>query len=248
MILGLIPARLNSQRLPNKPLVSLEGIPKIVHVLKRAKMSKKIDKILVCADDKKIEDVVKNFGGECYLTSKNLKNGTERIASYLEKNNRLSKINLVVDIQCDEVFLDPKDLDKLIKFHLKNYDKFDVVIPHSLTNESNNLNYCKIISDKLNRVLYLTRSDSPVNFRSKKKPFKRHLDFISFKPDFLKKFKYLRNRELEKYEGIELLRAIENNYKVGTFKINKDIFSINTKIDLETAKILMKSDRIKNKY
>ena len=248
MILGLIPARLNSQRLPNKPLVSLEGIPIIAHVLKRAKMSKKIDKVLVCADDKKIEDVVKNFGGESYLTAKNLKNGTERIASYLEENKRLSKIKLVVDIQCDEVFLDPKDLDKLIKFHLKNYNKFDVVIPYSLTNESNNLNYCKIISDKSNRVLYLTRSDSPVNFRSEKKPFKRHLDFISFKPDFLKKFKYLKNRELEKYEGIELLRAIENNYKVGTFKINKDIFSINTKIDLDTAKILMKSDKIKNKY
>ena len=61
MILGLIPARLNSQRLPNKPLVSLEGIPIIAHVLKRAKMSKKIDKILVCADDKKIDDVVKIF-------------------------------------------------------------------------------------------------------------------------------------------------------------------------------------------
>ena len=72
MILGLIPARLNSQRLPNKPLVSLEGLPIIVHVLKRAKMSKKIDKTFVCADDKKIQEIVKNFGGDCYLTSKNL--------------------------------------------------------------------------------------------------------------------------------------------------------------------------------
>jgi 3-deoxy-manno-octulosonate cytidylyltransferase (CMP-KDO synthetase) len=248
MILGLIPARLNSQRLPNKPLVTLEGLPIIVHVLKRAKMSKKIDKTLVCADDKKIQEVVKNFGGDSYLTDKNLKNGTERIASYLEGNKKLNNIKLVVDIQCDEVFLNPKDVDKLINFHLKNYHKFDVVIPHSLTNETRNLNYCKIISDNSGRVLYLTRSDSPTNFRTEKKPFKRHLDFISLKPDFLKKFKKLKNRDLEQYEGIELLRAIENNYRVGTFKIDQDIFSINTKDELETAKILMKSDKIKKKY
>jgi len=248
MIIGLIPARLNSQRLPNKPLVSLEGIPIIAHVLKRAKMSKKIDKICVCADDIRIKELVESYGGECYLTNKNLKNGTERIASYLEKKNKFANIKLVVDIQCDEVFLNPKDVDKLINFHLKNYDKFDAVIPHSLTNETGNVNYCKIISDKLNRVLYLTRSDAPINFRTKKKPFKRHLDFISFKPNFLKKFKKLKNRDLEKYEGIELLRAIENNYKVGTFKVDQDIFSINTKIDLETAKILMKSDKIKDNY
>ena len=248
MIIGLIPARLKSQRLPNKPLVSLEGLPIIAHVLKRAKMSKRIDKTFVCADDKKIQEVVQNFGGDCHLTSKNLKNGTERIASFLEQNKKIKNIKLVVDIQCDEVFLNPKDVDKLISFHLKNYNKFDVVIPHSLTNETNNLNYCKIISDKLGRVLYLTRSDAPVNFRTKKKPFKRHLDFISFKPDFLKKFKNLKNNELEKYEGIELLRAIENNYRIGTFKIEQDIFSINTKLDLETAKILMKSDVIKKYY
>ena len=248
MILGLIPARLNSQRLPNKPLVSLEGLPIIVHVLKRTKMSTKINKTFVCADDKKIQEIVQNYGGECHLTSKSLKNGTERIASFLEHNKKIKNIKLVVDIQCDEVFLNPKDVDKLVNFHLKNYDKFDVVIPHSLTNETNNLNYCKIISDKLGRVLYLTRSDAPVNFRSEKKPFKRHLDFISFKPDFLRKFKKLKNNELEKYEGIELLRAIENNFRVGTFKIEQDIFSINTKLDLETAKILMKSDEIKKYY
>ena len=53
---------------------------------------------------------------------------------------------------------------------------------------------------------------------------------------------------MEKYEGIELLRAIENNFRVGTFKIKQDIFSINTKLDLETAKILMKSDKIKKYY
>ena len=96
-------------------------------------MSKKIDKTFVCADDKKIQEVVQNFGGECHLTSKSLKNGTERIASFLEQNKKIKNIKLVVDIQCDEVFLNPNDIDKLINFHLKNYDKFDVVIETTMS-------------------------------------------------------------------------------------------------------------------
>lgn len=239
MIIGLIPARLSSKRLPDKPLKKLNGVTIIGHVLRRAMKSKKLDKIIVCADDKKIADEVSKYGQETYMTSKNIKNGTERIAEYLKKNNK--KIKLVVDIQCDEVFLDPKYLDKIIDFHLKNLHKYDVVIPHSLTKEKNNKNYVKIISDSDNNVLYLSRSDSPVNFRSKFKGFKRHMDFITFKPSFLLKFKKLKKNYLENYEGIELLRVLENGYKIGTLKMKKDSFSINTKQDFKKAeKILTK--------
>ena len=109
-------------------------------------------------------------------------------------------------------------------------------IPHSLTNERNNKNYVKIISDNDNNVLYLSRSDSPFNFRSNFKGFKRHMDFITFKPSFLSKFKNLKKNHLEKYEGVELLRVLENGYKIGTIKMNKDSFSINTFKDFKKAK------------
>ena len=88
--------------------------------------------------------------------------------------------------------MNPKYLDKIISFHLRNLKKYDVVIPHSLTYERNNKNYVKIISDNDNNVLYLSRSDSPFNFRSNFKGFKRHMDFITFKPSFLSKFKNLK--------------------------------------------------------
>merc|ERR1711966_81800 len=101
------------------------------------------------------------------------------------------------DIQCDEIFLNPKYLDKIINFHLKNLNKFDVVIPHSLTSGKNNKNYVKIISDSNNNVLYMSRAGSPLNFRSDFKGFKRHLDFITFRPKFLEKFKKLKKKNLE---------------------------------------------------
>ena len=236
MILALIPARLNSKRVPNKPLRRLGDKTIIGHVLQKALKSKKLDKIVVCVDDKKVANEVRKYGQESFMTNKNFKNGTERIASYLKKNNSLNKkIKLVVDIQCDEVFLKPKNLDKIIEFHLNNLNKYDVVIPHSITFDRNNKNYVKIISDKDCNVLYLSRSDSPYSFRSNFKGFKRHLDFITFKPSFLSKFIKLKKRDLEKYEGIELLRVLENGYKVGTIKMKEDSFSVNTIKDLKKA-------------
>ena len=80
MIIGLIPSRLNSTRLKNKPLLEIDGLPIIVHTLKRSQLSKKLDKVIVCTDSEKIAEVVRKHGGESLMTSKDHKNGTERIA------------------------------------------------------------------------------------------------------------------------------------------------------------------------
>ena len=95
------------------------------------------------------------------------------------KIKKFNNVKLVVDIQCDEIFLNPKYLDKAINFHLKNFNNYDVVIPHTLTDEKNNKNYVKIVSNENNDVLYLTRADAPYPFRSKFKSFQRHQDFAT---------------------------------------------------------------------
>ncbi|MDC3174439.1 hypothetical protein OA868_01530 [Candidatus Pelagibacter sp.] len=249
MILGIIPARLKSKRLPNKPLKIIDGLPLIVHVLKRSLLSKKLDKIIVCTDSVQIVNLVKKYKQEAYLTSKNIKNGTDRISIFLEKNKKKYKnLKLVVDIQCDEIFLNPKYLDRAINFHLKNLNKYDVVIPHTITKEENNKSYVKIISNENNDILYLTRADSPHSFRSKTKSFRRHQDFVTFKPKFIMKFKNLKNRKLEIYEGIELLRVLENGYKVGTIKFQNDSFSINTKADVIKSLLLIQKDAFRKYY
>lgn len=249
MILGIIPARLRSKRIPNKPLQIIDGLPLLIHVLKRSLMSKKIDKLIVCSDSSKVINLVNKYKQEAFLTSKNIKNGTDRISTYFSENiNKFKKIKLIVDIQCDEIFLRPEYLDKTIDFHLKNLKKYDVVIPHTLTNEQNNKNYVKIISNQKNEVLYLTRADAPYPFRSKKEPFKRHQDFVTFKPEFLRKFKSLKYNKLEKYEGIELLRVIENGFKIGTLRFKNDSFSINTKKDIINSLLLIQKDKLRKNY
>ena len=243
MILGLIPARLNSQRLPGKPLIKIDGLPMVIHVLKRTLLSKKINEVLVCADDKLIVDVVEKFGGKAILTSTKHKNGTERICEVAKKFDA----RLIIDIQCDEVFLNPEHLDKLIDYHKKN-NQFDIIIPHSETFTYNNRNIVKMINNDSGKIIYLSRADIPFYFRQKKSFLKKHLDFISFKKNILLKYCKFKKSKNEKIEGVELLRAIDNNFNLGTVKINTDVFSINTKSDLKKAKLIMKKCKVRKKY
>ena len=83
----LIPARLKSKRLKNKPLIKVGRLTLIEHVIERVKLSKLVNSVTVCADDKKFLIFSKSKNHKCILTSKNLKNGTERIASVLKNLN-----------------------------------------------------------------------------------------------------------------------------------------------------------------
>ena len=247
MKLGLIPARLKSSRLFNKPLLLLDGLPMIIHTLKRAMLCRDLDKVIVCTDSDKIVSIVKRYGGEAIKTKSSHSNGTERIAEVAKKIKKNFK--LIIDIQCDEVFLKPQSITKLIKFHEKN-KKFDIVVPHSEFNIKNSKNVVKILANNQNKIIYMSRFDIPFNFHGVHKKLLRHLDIISFKPKILIKFSKLKKSKLEKFENIELLRSFESNFKIGTFLIKeeKNTFSINTKQDYERAKKIMKYCAIRKLY
>ena len=137
MTIALIPARLKSSRLPNKPLIKIAGLPMVVRVLRNTLKSKKFEKVVVCADDNRIIKVLKKYNHSGVLTSKKHKNGTERIAEVAKKN----KSKLIVDVQCDSIFVNHKNLEKLVNFHKKNMH-FDIVIPINFekTNDKVQLN------------------------------------------------------------------------------------------------------------
>ena len=114
-ILGLIPSRLGSTRLTKKALLDIDGLPMVVHTAKRAQLSKKLTRVIVCTDSNLIGKECGKHNIEWFITSKRHINGTERIAEVANK----IKSDLVVDIQGDEPFIDPNHIDQLIDFHLK---------------------------------------------------------------------------------------------------------------------------------
>ena len=245
MIFGLIPSRISSSRLKKKALIKIDGIPIVAHTYKRALMSKLLNEVIVCTDSKEIGNVIKNYGGNFKMTSKKHQNGTERIAEVARK---LKKAKLIIDIQGDEPLLNPTDIDNLIKFHQKNINNFDIVVPCIKGSNLDSKNIVKVIFNKNGKVLYLSRSSVPFDYKNQNINLYKHLSVISFKRESLIKFSKLKMTKYEKIEGIELLRAIENDMKVGTFVSKSSSFAVDVKSDLEKARIVMKNDPLRKEY
>ena len=240
-ILGLIPTRLNSSRLPQKALLEIENIPLIIHTYKRAKLSKKLDEVYICCDDKKIYNVAKKYSAKCILTSIHHTNGTERIFEAYKNISKIKKFDLVVDIQGDEPLVSPYHIDSVIDHHLKNFN-YDIILPTIKSEQKNNTNVIKVISNLKNEVMYLSRSVIPFEFKASSKYIDKHLSIISFKTDALKKFSEHKKTPLEKIEDIELLRALEIGQKIKTFKLTGDSFSVDVLEDYLKAKKKMTLD------
>lgn len=241
-VTALLPARLESTRIRKKLLKKIKKIPIILHTLNRVKYCKDIDEIIVCTDSKEIKKKVEENGFKVILTKKNFSNGTERISSIVDKIDS----ELIIDVHADEAILNPNNLTKLINFHKKNMN-FDIIVPHKKSLYSNDENVVKVIFSQNNKVIYFSRSKAPYPFRNKG-TFYHHLDIISFKPMALRKFKTFKKGKLEIIEGVELLRAIENNLSIGTFEINTNTFSINTQKDFKKAKKILNKDKLIKKY
>ena len=243
--LGLIPTRLGSKRLPAKALLPINNYPLIVHVYKRALLSKSLDDVIVCCDDKKIFKVVKSYGGKAILTSKRHLNGTERIAEAYKKLKK--RYDLIIDIQGDEPLINPSQIDQVIKFHIKN-SKTDIILPSLKIKPTNNENIVKVVKDKKKNVLYLSRSTIPYGFKKKNLHTQKHLSIISFKPDALLHYAKFKPTNLEKIEGIELLRALEIGLKIKSPELDGDSFSIDVKEDYLKAKIKFETDKFFKLY
>ena len=111
--IGIIPARYASVRFPGKPLVRFKGRFLIEHVWLRVQKCRNIDRIVIATDDKRILDASRGFGADAYLTSKNARSGTDRIAELVKK--KIIKGDLFVNIQGDEPVVSSKAIDRLIE-------------------------------------------------------------------------------------------------------------------------------------
>ena len=243
-IIGLIPCRLKSTRLKNKALLNIDGLPLIVHTFKRAELCKELDDVIVCTDSYQIKKIVEKFNGKCFITSKTHKTGTDRIAEVSKK----IKYDIAIDIQGDFPFVDPKNISKLINFHLKK--KFQIVVPCSpiSSNEAESKEVVKLVLDSNGKVLNFSRALIPFPYTKKNKVYLKHMSIISFDKTALDKFAKLTTGKNEQFEGIELLRALENGINIGSFVVNDDIFSVDIKEDYIKSIKLMPFDKLRKKY
>ena len=242
-IISFIFARGGSKGIKNKNLLKFKKTSLLGNSIIHSKKSHYIERTFVSTDSEKIAEVVHKHGGESLMTSKDHKNGTERIAEVSGK----FKCELVVDIQGDEPLVSPKDIDAVIDFHKKN-KHFDAVVPCVVTDNPESRHVIKVIKTKKNKILYFSRSKIPFVYTSPPNFYLKDLSIISFKPEKLKEFSKLKQSELEITEGIELLRALENDFNLGTLLLEGKPFSVDVNEDLMKAIDIMPNDPIRKLY
>jgi len=219
----LIPTRLKSTRLPNKPLALVNGKPLIQHVWEHAVQVHGKEDVYIASGDQEIIDVAQQFGAKCVLTDASLPSGTDRIAAALKEiDPDGNKYDIVVNFQGDGINVDPKLNLELVDL-LKQTNADIVTVGKKITdiNELNNPNYVKIAmglrtGETTGRALYFSRSRVPFNRDNvPEKDFGYwHIGIYVYKASALKKFVSLPVGILEDTEKLEQLRALENGMSI----------------------------------
>ena len=240
--LVVIPARLNSSRLPNKVLLKVQGKSIIEYVYRQVEKSQLVDKIIVATDSEIVLKDVNNFGGEAVLTSSKHQSGTDRVAEVAKKYN----FKNIINVQGDEPNISPNLIDSLF-LELEN-EKVYFVSAMSLINsfdEVANPNVVKVICDINNYAIYFSRSQIPfIRDNDFQVDFFKHIGIYGFKKDFLIKYSKLPQTNLELSEKLEQLRAIENGYKIKMVKTDYNSFGIDTLEDFENFKKFILNNKI----
>ena len=244
MILGVIPARFASSRFPGKPLIEILGKSMIQRVYEQAKKSTKLDEVVVATDDERIFNHVIKFGGNAVMTEVNHPSGTDRCFEALEKSGK--NFNYVINIQGDEPFIDPSQIDLLASVCDGKTELATLMIPVDSHEVLFDTGEVKITMNNKHEALYFSREVIPhIKGIDKKEWHKhynyyRHVGMYAYRADVLKKITKLEISSLEKAESLEQLRWLENGYKIKLAVTDFDSHCIDTPEDIEKVLRLMK--------
>jgi 3-deoxy-manno-octulosonate cytidylyltransferase (CMP-KDO synthetase) len=236
-IIGVIPARYGSTRFPGKPLADIGGKPMIQHVWENSAKSKLINELYVATDDKRIFGAVGRFWGKAVMTSAKHKSGSDRIGEVVKN----IKCDIVVNIQGDEPFINPANIDKAIMPLIKDKSINVSTLCTKIKNkdEINNPNVVKVVTDKNGFALYFSRHTIPYNRdNAKDTVYYKHIGLYVYRKDYLMKFVKLKPSKLEIAEKLEQLRILENETKIKVIVTSIDSVTVDTISDLKKIKRL----------
>ena len=233
MNIGIIPARLNSTRLPNKILLDISGKPMIAHVMERALKSTKLDKVVLGVDSDETIDYLSKYEFEIFMTSDKHISGTDRVNEVAKK---FPDAEIIINIQGDEPLLEPKMIDDLVSVMEDPQVKMATVLSNKLTvSELLNPNVVKAIMDESHNAVEFKRNVFDLEIGGVYK----HIGMYGFKPKTLSYFTSLEasNRELER--NLEQMRALDNDIPIRAMITSLDVLSVDTQEDLNEVKKIL---------
>lgn len=245
----VIPARLNSSRLPNKVLLDLKGKTVVQRVYEQSLKAKNIDEVYIATDSQEVVKSCQAFTQNIIVTDSKHESGTDRIAEAVSQ----LECDLVVNVQGDEPFIEPELIEQVAQALMNNKSVKMSSAMHRIEQVSDlkNPNVVKVTVTKNKSALYFSRSIIP-HHRDEWESllshhtnipealnFYRHLGVYGYSKDFLIEFATMQPTYLERLEKLEQLRALENGFTIQMIETSYNSIGIDTQEDYDKAKQLL---------
>ncbi len=245
----VIPARLNSTRLPNKVLLDLKGKTVVQRVYEQCMKAKNIEAVYIATDSNDVKKSCLAFTDKIIMTDAKHESGTDRIAQAIEGIG----CDVVVNVQGDEPFIEPSLIEEIASSFDLGRDTVMTSAFHKISavQDLKNSNVVKVTIDNDNNALYFSRSiiphhrdewDSLLHHHTsipQALKFYRHLGIYGYTKEFLLKYSAMEQSYLERLEKLEQLRVLENGFKIKMIETDYNSIGIDTQADYETAKAIL---------
>jgi 3-deoxy-manno-octulosonate cytidylyltransferase (CMP-KDO synthetase) len=235
-VLGVIPARFASTRMPGKSLALINDIPMVEWVARGASKSEMMDDLVIATDDERIRDAVESYGRKTMMTSPTLLSGTDRVAIVADRFDH----DLVINIQGDEPLIKGPMIDALAEALASDDSVPMATLGYRISDEeAADPNAVKVVTDMRGRALYFSRATIPYIRRPSREGaqnYFKHVGIYGYRRDFLLKFAALPPSPLEKAEGLEQLRALEYGYPIKVVETPYRVMGVDTQEDLEKVR------------
>lgn len=232
----LIPARMASTRLPNKPMAEIAGLPMIVQCYLRAKEAE-LARVVVACDSSEIADAVAQAGGEAVLTDPDLPSGSDRIFAALGAVDAAGEHDIIVNLQGDMPTLDPAVIGKVLEpFSTDERCEVATLAAEIHTQaERDNPAVVKVVIAEDGRALYFSRNLIP----SGEGVHYHHIGIYAYRRAALERFVSLPPSPLEKREKLEQLRALEAGMNIAVRVVDTVPLGVDTPAQLEQARQIL---------
>lgn len=236
-IIGVIPARYQSSRLPGKPLADICGKPMIWWVYQNAKKNARLDEIYVATDDTRIVRRCEELEMKCLLTSSEHPTGSDRVSEVAQKVEG----DIFVTIQGDEPLLEEENINKVIDILINNPDITCATLKTPFKNPVDVVNRTtpKVVCDVDNNMMLISRAEIPYPHKSLDYVFYKPIGTYAFTAETIRAYGKLQRGPVELAEDSELIRLIEHGIKVKVGIVDSETIAVDTEKDLERVRTII---------
>ena len=242
-VIGMVPARLQSNRLPEKALIDILGMPMVIHTCKRAQLAKKLDDVYLVTDSERIKKTAESYNIKVIMTGSHHKTGSDRLAEACQYVD----CDIVVNIQGDEPLVNPEHIDAIVEPLLTD-SSLQISVGVTPYTKKNSFSDIKAVLDLDSNIMYCSRTDLPSDARTPVKEMLKMCFIVPFRKNFLVQYASWEPTPLETIEYNEYLRILEHGVKIRAVRVEDAKISVDTAEDLEEVRELIVYDTIKNQY